>query len=366
MANYTYNISDFSESEVNLGAFQKEVRDSSIGEDFSHLIKEDGEIDVVYLSSLSSNDQLYLDYLVTQHNKDLELPIDPPDLLVPTQNFDGDISYGTPRATPLPSLNQSYGPSAIQVFGINGPDFSNVDEFVINWNLDDNGLYSFNLSTDDGNPSWWLNLLPKISSQNFNSSAPSITLANTGIPNLDGEYWVNVIDSTFVMHSKTGDFTIYLSTSSSYTPIPYNSKFLCIDPSNGVFNSNVPVNVYGTQYQWAESRSLSSTSSTSYISKISLTTSDLPEGLYNIKVSYGWGQTNSNDYFDSIILLDDNQLGERHYVRPDVSNSDYLDFSSREFIQQLSGIHTIDLQYRQQSGNSAEIANATIQLFRVL
>lgn len=366
MPKYNYNISEFPDSQVNLPIFSKEIEDSSIASNFSYLVEEAGGVDVVYQSALSANDQLFLDYLVSQHNKDLQLPPEATDLIVPTQNFEGDISYGTPRADALPSLNQTYGPSAIQVLGINGPDFSNVDEFVINWNLDDDGLYSFNLSTTDGNPSWWVNLLPKITYQNFDSPSPSLILSGTNITNLDGEYWVNIIDSTFIMHSKTGDFTIYLSTTSTYVPVAYNSKFLCIDPSNNVYNSNVPVNVYGTQYHWAESKSISSTTSTSYVSKISLTTSDLPEGLYNIRVSYGWSQTNTNDYFDSIILLDGDQLGERHYSRPDVSNSDYMDFSSREFIQQLNGVHTIDLQYRQQSGNTAKIANATIQLFRVL
>jgi hypothetical protein len=45
---------------------------------------------------------------------------------------------------------------------------------------------------------------------------------------------------------------------------------------------------------------------------------------------------------------------------------DLMDFSTRTFVKELSGVHTIDVQYRQSSGGTAKIANAVIQLFRVL
>jgi len=374
MPKYTYNISDFPDNEVNLGVFNMEISDSSIGYLFSYLILEE-DVEVVCQSALSSGEQSILDNLVATHDKDTYIAPDPPNMPVPVQGSSDDITFGTPRATPLPTINQTYGPTNIQVLGTNGPDFSNVEEFVVNWSLDDDAIYSFNLTTTDGSPSWWLNLMPKITSQTFASSSPSITLSGTGINNLDGAYWVNVIDNGFLMHSQTGDFTVYFATStSSYIPTQYNSTFLCIDPSNGVYDSNVPTNVYGTQFNWAESRALTSTTSNSFINKVSLTTPELPKGMYNIRVSYGWSQTEGDSYFESRVLLDSNELGETHRVTPTTGqrfgdrsvDNDWIDFSNREFIELLApGEHTIELQYRQDGGNTAKMANATIQLFRV-
>ncbi|WP_075341626.1 PKD domain-containing protein [Tenacibaculum agarivorans] len=119
-------------------------------------------------------------------------------------------SFNTPSSSALPSMNTSF--EHIFVLG-NGPDLSMVRNFGINWDLNNNGLWQFSMNTNNGTPSWWIDFLPKIT-QNFNQAQPSISITNSGIPKLDGEYWVTLDGSNFVLVSKTKGFTIYFSSSS--------------------------------------------------------------------------------------------------------------------------------------------------------
>jgi hypothetical protein len=367
MPTYNYILSDFPLNEVNIPVLDLEIKDSSLASWYSYVLQEDPSVDIIFSQTLNTGNKNVLDYIVANHDYNMVIEPDPPRMELPVKGSSSDISFGCPSPNPLISINQTYGPNAIQVLGTGGPDLSNLTEFNINWDLTNNGLYNFSLSTDDGNPSWYLNLKSYIIEQNFDRNQPDIQLNGTGIANLDGSYWANVSGNTFILHSKTGNFTLYFSTSElAYLPVQYNANFVCADPSGFLYDSNIPVNVYGSQFNWVESENLESTSSTSFVTKASLNVIGLPQGMYAIKVSYGWSQTNTNDYFESRVMLDGDQIGQLHRVRPDVSNSTYMDFSCREFTKQLEGDHTIDLQYRQQGGNQAKIADVIIQLFRVL
>ncbi len=127
---------------------------------------------------------------------------------------DGSVScaFGTPTAEALPSINSAF--DNIFVLGNGGPDLSNVTNFTINWDLNNNGLYQFSMNTTNGFPSFWNDFLPIITS-NFNSVQPDITIANSGFPGLDGDYWATVDTGNFVLVSKTGGYTIYFSTSTT-------------------------------------------------------------------------------------------------------------------------------------------------------
>ncbi len=129
-------------------------------------------------------------------------------------------NFGTPISTPLPSLHSDF--KNIYVLGNGGPNLDNVTNFTVNWDLANNGIYQFSMNTNNGIPSWWNNFLPKIV-QNFNSAQPEITLSATGIPELDGSYWVTVNQGDFVMVSKTDGFVLYFSAAST-APECDNSK----------------------------------------------------------------------------------------------------------------------------------------------
>lgn len=126
----------------------------------------------------------------------------------------GDCSFGVPLSTPLPTiLNASYANA--YVLGNGGPDLSNIIDFKINWDLPNNGLWQFSINTNNGVPDWWNDLKSNITSQNFNSSQPEITLSETGFSGFDGSYYAAVDGSNFVLVSVDGEFTIYFSNSSA-------------------------------------------------------------------------------------------------------------------------------------------------------
>ncbi|WP_226294166.1 glycoside hydrolase family 48 protein [Aquimarina algicola] len=122
-----------------------------------------------------------------------------------------DCTFGTPLATTLPSINTQF--ENIYVLGNGGPNLDNVTNFTINWDLANNGLYQFSMNTNNGVPSWWNDLLPKVT-QNFNAAQPEITITGSGFTGLDGTYWATIDSNNFVLVSKTEGFTLYFSTSS--------------------------------------------------------------------------------------------------------------------------------------------------------
>ncbi len=123
-----------------------------------------------------------------------------------------DCQFGTPAASALSTAHESY--NQIHVLGTGGPDLSNVTNFTINWDLQNNGLWQFSMNTNNGVPSWWNDLRSSLT-HSFGSSQPDATLSGTGFPGLDGDYFVNWDQGNFAMVSKTGGFSIYFSNSAT-------------------------------------------------------------------------------------------------------------------------------------------------------
>jgi len=122
-------------------------------------------------------------------------------------------SFGAPQDSPLRSfVNKSF--TNAHVLGSDGPDLSNVTNFTINWNLANNGLYQLSINTNNGSPSWWIDLKESVTVENLNEAQPSITFSGTGIQSLDGAYNATVDDGNLVLVSNEG-FTIYFSNSTT-------------------------------------------------------------------------------------------------------------------------------------------------------
>lgn len=120
-------------------------------------------------------------------------------------------SFGAPLATALPTLNASY--AKVYVLGT-GPNLSNVTNCTINWDLSQNGLWQLSFNTNNGVPTWWIDLRT-VATYKFNQAQPEITFTNSGFPGLDGAYWATRDGSNFALVSKTGGFTIYFSNSAT-------------------------------------------------------------------------------------------------------------------------------------------------------
>ncbi|MBL0682138.1 cellulase family glycosylhydrolase [Aquimarina mytili] len=207
----------------------------------------------------------------------------------------GNCNFGAPLANPLPTIaNVPY--SKIYVLGNGGPDLSNVTNFTINWDLTNNGLWQFSMNANNGTPGWWNNLLNNITSQNFNSPQPGITLSGTGFPNLDGAYYATIDGDNFALVSVTGGFTIYFSNSTTAPtceglpqgqlsstglsiktfPNPVQDKLVISgkDLLNGARINLVDIT----------GRVLRTVNVQSKVKQIELNTTDLISGLYFVKV----------------------------------------------------------------------------------
>ena len=128
--------------------------------------------------------------------------------------IDGSVScaFGTPTADPLQNINDRF--SNVFVLGNGGPSLNNLQEFSINWDLANNGLYVFAMNTNNGQPDWYVDLRSSLT-QSFNSANPDAVLSGSGIAGLDGAYWVTQDQGNFVMVSKTGGFTLYFTNATS-------------------------------------------------------------------------------------------------------------------------------------------------------
>lgn len=120
--------------------------------------------------------------------------------------------FGTPQSGPLASGHHSY--DHVHVLGTGGPNLSNVTNFTINWDLQNNGLWQLSVNTNDGAPSWWVDLRTS-STHTFGSAQPTVTFTNSGFAGLDGTYDVTFDGANFVMVSQTGSHTIYCSNSAT-------------------------------------------------------------------------------------------------------------------------------------------------------
>ncbi|NME69567.1 glycoside hydrolase family 48 protein [Flammeovirga aprica] len=124
-----------------------------------------------------------------------------------------DCTFGTPQASALESTGHTAYKN-IHVLGEGGPDLSNMRDFTINWDLPNKGLYQFSFNSNNGQPSWYVDLLGKVS-HTFDAAQPAVTITASGIPGFDGDYWAALDGANFVLVSKTGTFSIYFNNSAT-------------------------------------------------------------------------------------------------------------------------------------------------------
>ncbi|WP_106791961.1 glycoside hydrolase family 9 protein [Aquimarina sp. Aq78] len=119
--------------------------------------------------------------------------------------------FQVPRNTSLPSTSQSKEFKSIHVLG-KDIALDNVVNFSFNWDVINNGLYQFALNTNNGTPSWYVDLLSNIE-HSFGQDRPKITISNSGLAGLDNTYYPNWYGSSFVLVQTEGDYAILFSNS---------------------------------------------------------------------------------------------------------------------------------------------------------
>lgn len=367
MAQYDYNLTSFPNQKCSMDALTQEIIASTITIALDYINQDVSTVSIFFKSSLPTPDVSTLDYVVANHN--INLPLAPEPVALPLnleyQGIGSDITFGTPRTTAIPDFSKIFAATQIQVLGTKGPNLSNIIDFAITWDSITKNLNTLYLDTNNGIPAWYVNLLPN-SSHNLYSPSPWLSLKDTSIANLDGTYWANVIDnSSFVLASQTGNFTLlFRNSSTGYIPIQYNTNFALLDASNQLYNSNIPAHLCGTQFNYVQNELETTTTSTTFQTKLTLNVSNLQIGTYRISVSYTGNGSSTSYNFESRIMVGGVQLGGTHIQR--ITNVANYTPVARTFFKTLSGNTTIQLQWRSNNTlGTARIKDAVIELWRV-
>jgi hypothetical protein len=126
-------------------------------------------------------------------------------------------------------------------------------------------------------------------------------------------------------------------------------------------------NVFGTEYQYAESLGPNTNSTITNVLKLRLTTASIPAGNYRISWIYNWfyGSTNAN--FNGEVRVDSITVILTHVEEPkDMANTQRQLVSGFKTMALTSGVHTIDLNFRSgTAGTVATILNAALEIFRI-
>lgn len=138
-----------------------------------------------------------------------------------------------------------------------------------------------------------------------------------------------------------------------------------VDEGSNKTTVTITGNIFGTHHDEVESLSVSSNSSTTYQTKLTLTTASVPAGRYRVGVSYNW--RGDNPKYDFRARVQENNSIQRyfHQQEPKDSNTNQANASGGFFYTTLTaGVHFFDLDFSQQSGGTAFIFNARLEFWR--
>ena len=136
--------------------------------------------------------------------------------------------------------------------------------------------------------------------------------------------------------------------------------------------------VFGDQFNFAESLGVSTTTSTTFQTKLTIGALVLPAGTYRIDISYGWNADSTSSDFEGQVQEDSGggftTLGEIHKQEPQDSAgtfsttaSDQRHYLSRTYIRALTaGTYTWRFQWRASSGGvESSCWDVVIAIYRV-
>ncbi|NJO64325.1 MAG: hypothetical protein HC836_41015 [Richelia sp. RM2_1_2] len=127
------------------------------------------------------------------------------------------------------------------------------------------------------------------------------------------------------------------------------------------------VNVYGTQFNLAESNGTSSTTSTSPQTKVTLVTGNLPSGTYKIFAKWRGNRNTTSNSMIFDVTLNGSPVGIQTPISVEPKDTTNITTLSVTIYQVLSGVNTILLRYWGENNSSTTtISDASIELIRVL
>lgn len=146
------------------------------------------------------------------------------------------------------------------------------------------------------------------------------------------------------------------------------------DAGSGIADITVAAPIFGSEYQHAESLGVTTTTSTTFLNKVTLNTTSLPAGDYRIEVSYGWNHNSTQNDFEARVQEDAVNIGEIHKQEPkdsagtfSTTGSSQRHLAHRVYYRTLTaGVRTYTLDFRTDTGGTnSSIWDAGITLWRV-
>jgi hypothetical protein len=123
-------------------------------------------------------------------------------------------------------------------------------------------------------------------------------------------------------------------------------------------------NIYGTQFQLAQSLGASTSTSTTPITKVTLTTNSLPSGTYKIMANWRFTIDSISDYARFDMTIGGTPVGSRTPIQIESKDTDNIESQTITVYRVLSGVNTILLRYYS-SGAPTTISDASIEIIRV-
>lgn len=125
--------------------------------------------------------------------------------------------------------------------------------------------------------------------------------------------------------------------------------------------------LFGSEFEYEISEGQSSTNSTTYQNKVSITATDVPEGSYRLGWHFEWRISKANQEFEYRVQQDNTTNLKEDSVSPFVDISVWNPVNNFYYIETISsGTHTFDLDYSSSSSSStAYIREARLEFWRV-
>lgn len=153
---------------------------------------------------------------------------------------------------------------------------------------------------------------------------------------------------------------VYHNTTDTYSYVCNGTAWVQID-------AVVETSVFGTEYDYIEDETLSTTTSTSYVQKLRLTTASLPAGNYRIGYSYQWALLADDRDFMAEVQVDSTTVIHDHHQEPKEKGAGQEFANSGFKVMALGdGVHTIDIVYAtEDSAKLASIWGVRLEIWRV-
>jgi len=122
-------------------------------------------------------------------------------------------------------------------------------------------------------------------------------------------------------------------------------------------------NVFGQEFESAASNGTSTTTSTTFVNKLTFVTASLPLGDYRVGFMYEVNQTGTTNAVGVRVRLGGVSFAITEKEVKDTN--DFIGVGGYDIHAAISGVQTIEIDFRQQRGGTAGIRRARAEIWRV-